>query len=1286
MVALTLRSVKGSPLTNTEIDTNFSNLNTVAEAALPKTGGTMAGVLAFLAGTVSAPGLAVAGDLNTGIDGVSADVLGVIAGGTIVQTWGVGTSTLTGAVAISRSATNSTGGLTLVNQNTSGWGTSLSFQGTLSGTIDTARILSQHPTAGQGELQFQTALSSALGTRMTIAPTGATTITVADATSGVPLTLSTPSSSAYSLRLLNRTYSTSLPVFSYFPQNDGVFLQGTDQATAFRIYTNGFANPRLSITATGDVGIGTTSPSTLFHVNGVTTLGGNLLTSADATHDLGTSGSGRFRDAYFSRNLVAGAGVSGGSYLRVNGTNSGYIALGTADDVLLYRDVANVLALRNSTNGQTFRVYGTYTDASNWERMSYGSNGVISMQAAGTGSMRDLNLQGAQVVLSTGSSPVGRWLLLAAGHFVPQADNTYDLGSTGNRIRSGYFGTSVVLGTGVTAASLLHLSGATGATLNTIYEPSGWSGLKSRVGNQYRGDGLVSSVNVRLTSATAGTLDDATQPGSGLILLSDGSLSLVNATAGAGSRTFAQIFGVSSAGVVTLYNNVLRSADNTYDFGASASGRARNVYVGTKIAISNASLGSQALDVWAGAAGAIAAFQSNSVAANGQLVTIQSGNAVTGSVIALYMQGAATGNYISQLQNSDANGGARFSSLVTGAGDPFMSFEVNGGTTWSHGLDNSDSDSYKISQASSLGTNDRLTILTTGNVGLGNPTAITYRLDVKGGYQTIVSRFLRSADFGEVIRIGRDGVPGDAGIGYPQDNTMSFLTIGTERLRISGDGHLLAGADNTYDIGASGANRPRIVYIGTRVVAPDGTNTAPSFAFGTSQTGIYRDSGGGRMRFAHNGTYAADLSSTSFVVRSDIGQIGIGTTADVLLNRDAANTLALRNGVNAQTFSIYRSYTDASNYSRLRMFLSGSTWNLTAEALGTGSASALSIQSGGNLSFASAGTTEQWRIDTGNFLALADNTYDIGASGATRARSIYAGTSFVAPDGTDTAPSFAFGNSQTGIYRDSGGGRMRFAHNGTYAADLSSTSFVVRSDIGQIGIGTTADVLLNRDAANTLALRNGTNAQSFRVYNTWTDSSNYERAFSRWSSNVYEIGTEAAGTGAARATAIRSGNSIDLYPSGTANSFNFTTGGMRVGTTHSIGWSNATGGGGGAWDTWLDRISAGKIRVTNSSSAPGQLQTGGLQLGFTAKTANYTATLFDHVITTDAASASFTITLPTAVGCAGQSFLVKKITAANVVTVATTSSQTIDGLTTRTLNSQWELLKVTSDGANWLIT
>jgi len=55
---------------------------------------------------------------------------------------------------------------------------------------------------------------------------------------------------------------------------------------------------------------------------------------------------------------------------------------------------------------------------------------------------------------------------------------------------------------------------------------------------------------------------------------------------------------------------------------------------------------------------------------------------------------------------------------------------------------------------------------------------------------------------------------------------------------------------------------------------------------------------------------------------------------------------------------------------------------------------------------------------------------------------------------------------------------------------------------------------LNVDAAaDTLALRGGTNAQTFRIYNTYTDGSNYERAALKWSSNVFYIGPEAAGTG-----------------------------------------------------------------------------------------------------------------------------------------------------------------------------
>jgi hypothetical protein len=62
----------------------------------------------------------------------------------------------------------------------------------------------------------------------------------------------------------------------------------------------------------------------------------------------------------------------------------------------------------------------------------------------------------------------------------------------------------------------------------------------------------------------------------------------------------------------------------------------------------------------------------------------------------------------------------------------------------------------------------------------------------------------------------------------------------------------------------------------------------------------------------------------------------------------------------------------------------------------------------------------------------------------------------------------------------------------------------------------TVDTVFRRDAANTLAQRNGTNAQTSRVYNTFTDASNYERLSTTWSSNVCYTKPENAGTGSAR--------------------------------------------------------------------------------------------------------------------------------------------------------------------------
>lgn len=46
MAQITLRNVKGSPLTNQEVDDNFNTLNTLASAALPAASYTASDVLA----------------------------------------------------------------------------------------------------------------------------------------------------------------------------------------------------------------------------------------------------------------------------------------------------------------------------------------------------------------------------------------------------------------------------------------------------------------------------------------------------------------------------------------------------------------------------------------------------------------------------------------------------------------------------------------------------------------------------------------------------------------------------------------------------------------------------------------------------------------------------------------------------------------------------------------------------------------------------------------------------------------------------------------------------------------------------------------------------------------------------------------------------------------------------------------------------------------------------------------------------------------------------------------
>ncbi len=86
---------------------------------------------------------------------------------------------------------------------------------------------------------------------------------------------------------------------------------------------------------------------------------------------------------------------------------------------------------------------------------------------------------------------------------------------------------------------------------------------------------------------------------------------------------------------------------------------------------------------------------------------------------------------VHQPESTDPNSKALMECFVNSvnSGDPYFRCNIGNSVFWTFGLDNSDSDKFKIATGSSLGSNDRVTIDTSGNVGV-NTTGPDRKLDV----------------------------------------------------------------------------------------------------------------------------------------------------------------------------------------------------------------------------------------------------------------------------------------------------------------------------------------------------------------------------------------------------------------------------------------------------------------------------------------------------------------------------------------------------------------------------
>jgi hypothetical protein len=144
--------------------------------------------------------------------------------------------------------------------------------------------------------------------------------------------------------------------------------------------------------------------------------------------------------------------------------------------------------------------------------------------------------------------------------------------------------------------------------------------------------------------------------------------------------------------------------------------------------------------------------------------------------------------------------------------------------------------------------------------------------------------------------------------------------------------------------------------------------------------------------------------------------------------------------------------------------------------------------------------------------------------------------------------------------------------------------------------------------ANLIEQRNGTNAQTFNLYNTYTDASNYERGFMKWNSNVLEIGTEAAGTGSSRSVHLETGSGrylrlssgttldtnvpyIRFYANTTAK-FVVQLDANKILANSDMQYAFTSGASAftSAPDTGIARDSAGVVKVTNGSTGGGAMQ------------------------------------------------------------------------------------------------
>jgi len=318
--------------------------------------------------------------------------------------------------------------------------------------------------------------------------------------------------------------------------------------------------------------------------------------------------------------------------------------------------------------------------------------------------------------------------------------------------------------------------------------------------------------------------------------------------------------------------------------------------------------------------------------------------------------------------------------LIEGEGgaDPFINFLANNTQHWSLGIDDSDSDKFKLSEHSALGTNDYFVVDTSGNVGIGTTTPDGF---YPGAEQLVVHR--ASGQAGITVSTANntsgalyfaDGTTGSqaymGGIAYAHDaDVLTLVSGGVARVKVGTTGNLYPNVNNTMDLGLTSAKWKDLHLSGN--IAVGGTVDGVDIQTLNTTAGAALPKAGGTM----TGALIVDAGASGLDIRLGTdkrvtwsGGIGeIGNTAGFQAINTAGSALTAF-GIRASELK----------------FATGSATRLTIDASGNvcvgtvhDGAPGLTIDQGMNLSFGTGNDNESYV----NFFRQASSAAAVMATG-----------------------------------------------------------------------------------------------------------------------------------------------------------------------------------------------------------------------------------------------------------------------------------------------------------------